>query len=66
MDLGDGAFDRELAALLLEVARRFHQLAFVDLVLGLRRIKQRDRRQRVRAESPLDVAIGLGQRQGRG
>ena len=36
MDLHDRAFDRELAALLLEQARAVHQLALVDLALGLR------------------------------
>ena len=37
MDLHDAAFDRELAALLLEQPRAVHQLALVDLALGLRR-----------------------------
>ena len=34
MDLDDRAFDRELAALLLEQPRAVHQLALVDLALG--------------------------------
>ena len=36
VDLDDRAFDRELAALLLEQPRAVHQLALVDLLLGLR------------------------------
>ena len=47
MNLHDAAFDRELAALLLEQPRAVHQLALVDLALGLRRVEQRQRRQRV-------------------
>ena len=54
MDLHDGAFDRELAALLLEVPRAFHQLALVDLALGAGRIEQRQRRQGEAAELPFD------------
>ena len=46
MDLDDGALDGELAALLFEQPRGVHQLALVDLALVLRRVEQRDRRQR--------------------
>ena len=56
MDLDDRALDGELAALLLEQPRRFHQLALVDLALGLRRIEQRRRRQRVAAQPALGGA----------
>ena len=67
VDLHDRAFDRELAALLFEQARRFHQLALVDLALGLRRIEQRRGRQRVAAQAALGEAaaerLGIGQRQ---
>ncbi len=44
MNLDDRTLDGELAALFLEQARRLHQLAFVDLALGLGRIEQRRRR----------------------
>ena len=37
VDLDDGALDRELAALLLEQPRAFHQLALVDLLFAPRR-----------------------------
>ena len=37
-----------------------HQLALVDLALGLRRIEQRQRRQRVVADSPLGRAFVVG------
>ena len=46
----------------LEQARRIHELALVDLGFRPRRIKQRDRRQRVRPEPAFD-ALGFGQRQ---
>ena len=65
VNLHHGTLDRKLAALLLEQAGRFHQLALVDLALGLRRIEQRDRRQGVRTEPAFEVALGLRQRQGR-
>ena len=54
MNLHDRAFDRELAALFLEQPRALHQLALVDLPLGLRRIEQRHRRQREAAHPALD------------
>ena len=47
MYLDDGSLDRELAALLLEQPRAVHELPLVDLALGLRRIEERQRRQRV-------------------
>ena len=69
VNLHHRAFDGELAALLLEQARRVHQLALVDLALGLRRIEQRRRRQRVAAQAALGGAaadrLGIGQRQRR-
>ncbi len=69
MDLGDRAFDRELAAFLLEQAGARHQLAFVDLTLRLRRVEQRHRRQHVVADSALGGCLGrrlgVGQRQWR-
>ena len=58
MDLRDLAFDRELAALLLELPRGVHQLALVDLALGLRRVEQRQRRQREGAVLPLRGRLG--------
>ncbi len=72
MDLHDRAFDRELAALLLEQPRAFHQLALVDLALDLGRVEQRQRRQRVAAHAALDrrarggVALAERQRRRRG
>ena len=68
MNLRDLALDGELAALLLELPRRVHQLALVDLALGLRRVEQRRRRQRERALPALRrrlQRLGLGQRQRR-
>ena len=65
MNLRDRAFDGELAALLLEQARAFHQLALVDLALGLRRIQQRQRRNRERADPPRRPRLGIGERQRR-
>ncbi len=69
MDLHDAAFDRELAALLLEQPRAVHQLALVDLALGLRRVEQRERRQRVLALAALGRRLGgrlgIGERQRR-
>ena len=68
MDLRDLAFDGELAALLLELPRRVHQLALVDLALGLGGVEQRRRRQRERAVRALRrrlERLGLGQRQRR-
>ena len=69
MNLDDRAFDRELAALLLEQPRAVHQLALVDLALGLRRVEQRERRQRVLALAALGRRLrrrlGIGQRQRR-
>ena len=46
VNLDDGAGDRELVALLLEQPGGVHQLALVDLLLALRRVEQRERRQR--------------------
>ena len=46
VDLRHLAFDGELAALLFELSRRLHQLALVDLALGLWRVEQRRGRQR--------------------
>ena len=67
VDLHDRAFDRELAALLLEQPRPFHQLALVDLPLALRRVEQRQRRERVRPPLALGrQLVRLGQRQRRG
>ena len=65
MNLRDGAFDGELAAFLFEQARAFHQLALVDLPLGLRRIEQRQRRNRERAVAPRLPWLRIGQRQRR-
>ena len=69
VNLHDAALDRELAALLLEQPRAVHQLALVDLALGLRRVEQRDRRQRVVALAALGRRLrrrlGIGQRQRR-
>ena len=66
VNLDDRSFDRELAALLLEQPRPFHQLALVDLALGLRRVEQRHRRERVRALLALGRhLLRLGQRQRR-
>ena len=65
MNLRDRAFDRELAALLFEQARAFHQLALVDLPLGLRRIEQRQRRNRERAVPPRLPRLRIGQWQRR-
>ena len=68
MDLDDRAFDRELAALLLEQARAVHQLALVDLALGFGRVEQRKRRQRVRpllAARPAPFGLGQWQRRPR-
>ena len=63
------ALDRELAAFLLEQPRAVHQLALVDLALGLRRVEQRERRQRVLALAALGRRLGrrfrIGQRQRR-
>ena len=47
MDLDHRSFDRELAALFFQETRAVHQFALVDLALGLRRIEQRERRQRI-------------------
>ena len=66
MDLDDGAFDRELAALLLEQPRAVHQLALVDLPLALRRVEQRQRRQRVGAASSARPAALSGSGSGSG
>ena len=66
---GRPALDGELAALVLEQPRAIHQLAFVDLALGLGRVEQRERRQRVAAHAALDRrardGVGLAQRQRR-
>ena len=66
VDLHDRAFDRELAALLFEQPRAFHQLALVDLALGLRRIEQRQRRERVGAPSCARPAAFSGSGSGSG
>ncbi len=64
MNLCDLSFDGELAALLGEQVRGFHQLALVDLAFRLGRIEQRRRRQRERPLLPLCGRLGfLGQRQ---
>ncbi len=47
MNLDHRPFDRELAAFLFEQASAIHQLAFVDLAFGLRRVEERQRRQGV-------------------
>ena len=69
MDLHDRALDRELAAFLFEQARAVHQLALVDLALGLGRVEQRERRQGVLALAALGRRLGhrlrIGQRQRR-
>ncbi len=65
VNLCDRAFDGELAALLLEQARAFHQLAFVDLALGFRRVEQRQRRNRECAVAPRLPRFRIGQRQRR-
>ena len=66
MDLRDLAFDGKLAALLFELPGGFHQLAFVDLLLGLRRVEQRRRRERVRALAPRLRFTGSGSGSGSG
>ena len=45
MNLDHAALDRELAALFFQQPRTLHQLALVDLSLGLRRVEERQRRQ---------------------
>src|SRR6187397_1642772 len=52
MNLRDRALDGKLAALLLEQARALHQLALVDLALGLRRVQKRQRWNREGANPP--------------
>jgi hypothetical protein len=47
VNLHDRAFDRELPALVFEQPGAFHELALVDLPLGLRRVEQGHRRERV-------------------
>ncbi len=70
MDLRDRPLDRELAAFLFQQARAVHQLALVDLALGLGRVEQRQRRQGIVALAPLGRRFGhrlrVGQRQRRG
>ncbi len=56
VNLDHRALDRELVALLLEEAGGVHQLALVDLVLALRRVEQRERRQRV-AVAALPIGV---------
>ena len=65
MDLHHRAFDRELAALLLEMPGGVHQLALVDLPFALRGIEQRGRRQHVGAVAPRRRRhrLRLGERQ---
>ena len=70
MDLHDAALDGELAALLLEEPGAVHELALVDLALGLRRVEKRERRQRVVALAALGrrlrrLGIGKGKRRRR-
>ena len=48
MNLRDLSFDGELAAFLLELPRGVHQLALVNLLLGLRGVEERQRGQRKR------------------
>ena len=66
MNLRDLSLDGELAALLLELPRRVHQLALVDLLLGLRGVEQRQRRQRERALAARRALIGSGSGSGSG
>ena len=47
MNLHDRAFDRELAALLLQQPRAVHQLALVDFAFRLRRVQESEGRQGV-------------------
>ena len=64
VDLDDRPGHRELVALLLEQAGGVHQLALVDLVLALRRVEQRQRRQGEAVLLPLDrhLRFELGDR----
>ena len=66
MNLDDGAFDGELAALFLEQPRAVHQLALVDLLLAASARRAARGRQRERALLPFDRRlVGLRQRQRR-
>ena len=61
MNLRDGALDGELAAFFLEQTRAFHELALVDLALGLRRVEQRQRRNRERPVAARLSRLRVGQ-----
>ncbi len=52
MNLDDRAFHGKFAALLFEQPRRIHQFAFVNLVLVLGSVEQREGRRRVAALAP--------------
>ena len=63
MNLCNRTFDCELTAFLFEQARAFHQLALVDLPLGLRCIEKRQWRKRKRAVPSRLARLRFGQRQ---
>ena len=69
VNLHDRAFDRKLAALLLEETRGIHQFPFVDLAFRFRCVQQRNGRQHVIADAPFRWRLGgrldVDQRQGR-
>ena len=60
MNLDHRSLDGELAAFLFQQPRAVHQFAFVDLPLGLRRVEEGQRRQRVIALAAFRRRFGRG------